>query len=100
MRTTDTHTPMPWDMCSIEMGWACGALRHGGAISLTQEDKRSLPKEVDGQGAERSSGLVSGVRGEMRLDRLPWMGYTGSLTLTHRFNKYYEQPLGRSFAGS
>ena len=91
---------MPWDMCSIEMGWACGALRHRGAISFRQEDRRSLPKEVDGQGAERSSGLVSGVRGEMRLDRSPWMVYIGSLTLTHQFNKYYEQQLDRSFAGS
>lgn len=81
------------------MGWACGALGHRGAISFRREDKRSLPKEVD-QGAERSSGLVSGVRGEMRLDRSPWTVYTGSLTLTHQFNKYYEQLLDRSFAGS
>ena len=81
------------------MGWACGALGHRGAISFRREDKRSLPKEVD-QGAERSSGLVSGVRGEMRLDRSPWTVYTASLTLTHQFNKYYEQLLDRSFAGS
>ena len=92
MRTTDTHANAVGHVL-YRNGWACGALRHGGA---SHPHRRT--REVEG--AERSSGLVSGVRGEMRLDRLPWMGYTGSLTLTHRFSKYYEQPIGRSFAGS
>lgn len=51
-------------MCSIEMGWACGALRHRGAISFRWEDKRSLPKRR--MDREPRKEFRTGVRSEGR----------------------------------